>query len=94
MLPIRIFKVRDRSMEPAIREGDYLIVSRWYGRLRVGDIVVLRHPNKDIMIVKRISTISSSKIYVIGDNKALSEDSRKFGGVDRGRVIGKVLLRV
>ena len=94
MLPIRIFKVRDRSMEPSIKEGDYLIVNRWYGRLKVGDIVVLRHPAKKIAIVKRISTISSNSIYVIGDNSAFSEDSRKFGGLSRERIVGKVLLRV
>jgi nickel-type superoxide dismutase maturation protease len=91
--PIRIFRVSDRSMEPAVKEGDYLIVSRWYRRLRVGDIVVLRHPTKNISIVKRISTVSSNSVHVIGDNKEFSEDSRKFGSLDMERVVGKVILR-
>ena len=94
MLPIRIFKVRDASMEPALREGDYLVVSRWYGRLKVGDMVVLRHPRKDILMVKRVSAIGSNSIHVIGDNREESEDSRAFGNVKRESIIGRVILRV
>ncbi len=90
--PIRIFRVSDRSMEPAVTAGDYLIVNRWYGRLRVGNMVVLRHPSKNISIVKRVSAISS-RIYVVGDNKEESEDSRHFGSVSRGSILGKVILR-
>ena len=94
MLPLAFFKVRDRSMEPAIKEGDYLIVSRLYCRLMPGDIVVLRHPAKDISIVKRVSAASGNSLYVVGDNKAESEDSRSFGSVKREKVIGKVMLKV
>ena len=32
-------------------------------------------------------------IYVLGDNRAVSEDSRKFGPVPLDKVIGKVVIR-
>jgi signal peptidase I len=92
--PIKIFRVEDRSMEPAIRSGDYLIVNLWYGSVKVNDLVVLRHPKKQISIIKRVSAISNNLVYVSGDNGAESEDSRSFGGVEKERIIGKVVFRI
>ncbi len=86
------FKVKDSSMEPAVKERDYLFVSRVYGRLEEGDIVVLEHPRKDVKIVKRVKRISADSVFVIGDNGARSEDSRSFGPVRRSSIVGKVLL--
>ncbi len=93
-LPIKIFRVSDSSMEPSLHSGDYLIVNRWYRALKVGDIVVLRHPGKNISIVKRISTISGKLLFVVGDNSGSSEDSRSFGSLDKSSVIGKVIMKV
>ena len=36
--------------------------------------------------------VPEGKIYVIGDNKPQSEDSRRFGPVDMADVIGKVVV--
>lgn len=36
-------------------------------------------------------TVPTDSIYVLGDNRAKSEDSRYFGPVNVGKVIGKVL---
>ncbi len=92
--PIKIFRVEDRSMEPRIKAGDYLIVSRLSNRLKIGDVVVLKHPTKDIKIVKRISTISDTMVFVVGDNKNESGDSRNFGSMARNMVIGKVVFKI
>ena len=92
--PVGIFRARDRSMEPSILPGDFLIVSRSSKRLRVGDMVVLRHPTMSMHIVKRISAISNSKVFVTGDNKAESEDSRKFGSVGQRSIIGKIVFKI
>jgi nickel-type superoxide dismutase maturation protease len=92
--PIALFRVKDRSMEPALHQNDFLIVNCWFRRLKVNEIVVLRHPSTTIKIVKRVSALSDNLVFVSGDNKEESEDSRSFGGVDKQRIVGKVLLSV
>ena len=91
-LPIRIFRVAERSMEPTIKEGDYVVLLA-FGKFRVGDIVALKHPYKNLTIIKRIVKTRADSVYVKGDNGRLSEDSRKFGFVKKSVVIGKVLFK-
>ncbi len=93
MLPIAVFKVWDKSMEPSLKENDYLIMLRTR-KFRVGDIIVLVHPYKDFKIVKRVSGVSKKECFVTGDNKNVSEDSRSFGAVSLDNVIGRILFKV
>ncbi len=93
-LPIGILKVLDRSMEPLLYENDYVLVNYWHGELKVGDIVVLKHPSLKIKIIKKISLINGENLYVTGINKAHSNDSRSFGEIGKKSVIGKMLFKV
>ena len=90
--PITIFKIADRSMEPTVEPGDYVLVNGWFGRIRNGDIVVLRHPSKDMFIIKRVSRVENGRYFVVGDNSGLSQDSREFGAVDGGLIVGRVFF--
>ena len=84
------FKVEDESMYPTLRQGDYLIVNKLASKFFAGDIVVFKHEDK--FLVKRIEKISNEKYFVVGDNKKLSQDSRKFGAIKVGLLVGKVLF--
>lgn len=97
MLPLRRFRVLDRSMEPTLREGDQVITSPLpylWGRPAVGDLVVLRHPLEDRFLVKRISRVEGSFVSVAGDNERQSTDSRIFGPVPPQNLVGKVVFHL
>ncbi len=91
LLPVSIYKVKDNSMIPTIRDGDYVISVGWYGNIRRGDIVVLRHPAGTMRLVKRVERVDADSVYVVGDNRAESGDSRNFGAVKKQLLLGKVV---
>lgn len=80
--------VPTESMEPTLEKGSYIIGSRIYGELDVGDIVVFRHEGR--LLVKRIAAVPGDVIdrngveisvptdgyYMLGDNPSNSYDSR------------------
>ena len=88
--PIMIYKVAERSMEPAIKEGSYLVVNCWYRKVAAKEIVVLRA--NGMVMVKRIDRIEGSRIFVVGDNRESSMDSRKLGWMDRKDIVGKLIV--
>ncbi len=94
MMPLMVFKVRDRSMEPGLREGDFIVVYTWGRKFRRGDIVVFPHPGTGMRMVKRVTRSGRDSCFVVGDNSRLSEDSRKFGDIRAGSIVGKVILHV
>lgn len=85
-------------MEPALRAGDYVLVYRWAYRRRrphVGDVVVLHDPEEaDRYLVKRVAGMGPpDRVVVLGDNHAASRDSRQFGPVGMGSIVGRVVVR-
>lgn len=95
-LPLARFRVKDRSMEPALREGTSILVNRWAYLMRepaVGDIVVVKHPREERFLVKRISGVEPEGCFLIGDNEGYSVDSREFGAVSQDLIVGKVLFQ-
>lgn len=75
--------------------GRYLI--RW-SRPKPGDVVVVRNPATGMPVVKRIIAalpgmdVDDPSLFLMGDNPAMSVDSRSYGLVPVESVIGKVLL--
>ena len=95
-----------QSMEPAITNGTVLIVSqmtygirlprqqryliRW-AQPKVGEIVVFYTPTGELA-VKRVTMLTGQgTFYAEGDNALSSYDSRSYGFVPIGNIIGKVL---
>ena len=94
LMPIRIFRVAERSMEPSIKEGSYVIAYCWRPKLNSGDAIVFRSPNGGMVLVKRIKSISGGRIFAVGDNLKESTDSREFGDFGVDQVMGKVIFVV
>jgi nickel-type superoxide dismutase maturation protease len=99
MFPLARFRIEDRSMEPALHAGDYVLVNRWAYRKKApvaGDLVVLRNPEAtDQFLIKRImSGDVTTGFFVLGDNTPHSRDSRHFGMVPIHLIVGKVRYRV
>jgi nickel-type superoxide dismutase maturation protease len=99
--PFMRVAVAERSMEPALRPGDWLLV--WRGlrrgmppRIRPGQLVIARHPARaDLLLVKRASAHRPGGWWLESDNSAAAGvvDSRSFGPVPGGLIRGVVLGR-
>jgi nickel-type superoxide dismutase maturation protease len=98
--PILRVKVAERSMEPALRPGDWLLVRRTR-RIRAGQIVLARHPGRPgLLIVKRAARRvegdgeADGGWWLESDNPdAGAVDSRRFGPVPASLIEGRVLTR-
>jgi nickel-type superoxide dismutase maturation protease len=93
-LPLRRFRVRDTSMQPALRPGDRILVLTW-ARPRADDVIVFRDPEwKSALTVKRVASVTpDGECIVSGDNPNVSRDSRHFGPVPRALIVGRVVYR-
>lgn len=83
-------------MYPLFREGDIVDVDEEayvHALPRPGDIVLAHHPFKrDVVMLKRVDHITSEgRVFLVGDNRLESSDSRSFGALPPARLIGRVL---
>lgn len=132
------FIVRGDSMEPAIRDGDYIFINKLAflnQEPERGDVVVVTPREKDFKVIKRIvglpgerfaieegsvvirvNRLDEGKVleeaylsekntearnpilinldpgeyFALGDNRAVSTDSRDMGPIDRWKIKGRV----
>jgi signal peptidase I len=102
--PLWRVAVAERSMEPALRAGDWLLVWRWAWRwpgatgsvaIKPGDVVVARNPDDHgMLLVKRAAWPQPCGWWLTSDNPvAGAVDSARFGPVPRNLIEGRVLLR-
>ena len=93
LLPFGPAEVTGPSMVPTLYHGDLLVVQ--YGaRIRPGDVVVLRHPfQQDLLVVKRAVERREGGWWVLGDNSYAGGDSTDYGAVPDELILGKVRFR-
>jgi nickel-type superoxide dismutase maturation protease len=98
--PLWRVAVAERSMEPALRPGDWLLVRRSLRagrppRIRPGRLVIARHPGRpDLLLVKRAARREPGGWWLESDNPgAGAVDSRSFGAVPPELIEGRVVLR-
>lgn len=90
----RLLKVSGNSLTPEYRNGDYILVTRLFRRLKENDVVVFVKDTYGMM-VKRVRLVSANQSeYFVEGTHPDSIDSRCFGFVSRQDVIGKVLWHI
>jgi nickel-type superoxide dismutase maturation protease len=98
--PLWRVAVAERSMEPALRPGDWLLVRRSVRpgrppRVRPGQVVIAQHPTEPgLLLVKRAARRADGGWWLESDNRtAGAVDSRSFGAIPGELIHGRVLLR-
>ena len=95
-------------MRPALEPGDWLLVDptvqAWPRR---GSIVVVREPDSDLLTIKRVAArpgdvirtatgpirLGPSEAWLLGDDRAVSRDSRTYGPVAIDRLLARAWFR-
>jgi type IV secretory pathway protease TraF len=100
--------VAEESMAPALAAGDWLLLDptppRWPRR---GSVVVFHEPESGLLAIKRVAAgpgdhvrisagilhLSPDQAWLLGDNGALSIDSRRYGPVGLDALVGRAWFR-
>jgi nickel-type superoxide dismutase maturation protease len=82
------------SMEPTVREGDWLLVRQLRRRPRVGELVIAADPREPArLLVKRVTAVVGDLVTVMGDRPDRSTDSREFGPIPSSAIVGSPVFR-
>ena len=87
--------VSGHSMEPALLDGDWLLVEPARSVPRRGDLVVVRDPRRlDRLLVKRVvSAGPNGSMLLAGDHPAHREEAGTIGAVGPELLVGRPWLR-
>ncbi len=130
--------IAGNSMNPTLKNGDYILIKKYDKNYQRGDIIIFKHPkNPDIEYISRLIALPKDKIkiqerkvylngkllqepytttptnlwedgfikegkeykvpdsevFVMGDNRPRSSDSREFGFINISSIIGKYTYR-
>jgi signal peptidase I len=100
--------VDEDSMRPALEPGDWLLVDPtirvWPRR---GSIVVVQEPDGELLAIKRVAArpgdvirtatgpirLGPTEAWLLGDDRAVSRDSRSYGPVGLDRLLARAWFR-
>lgn len=90
-----LVRVSGESMLPVLHDGDVILYTRW-GGITEGEIILFEARQLDRQLIKRVDRLEPSRVFVLGDNPEVSEDSRnpEIGWVDLDAVTGRALYRI
>ncbi len=94
---LRILKVSGDSLDPHLKDGDFVLTSKipvWLNRTRQGDLIAFNHQEFGVM-VKKLDHITPDRrgFFLVGTSPN-SIDSRVLGWIDKNDLVGKVIVRV
>ena len=84
-------------MLPSLKEGDIVFFKNFkegQSEPEPGQIVIFNHPLKNKSLIKRINFVNQNNIEVLGDNTEFSEDSNKFGLINKEKIVGIVTSKL
>lgn len=87
---VDIFPVKGDSMDPNVRNGDYIVVNRLayiFSEPQRGDVVVARPRDSMTKVVKRIIGMPGERVFFDND-KIIIKDGRS----DDGRILEEIYL--
>ena len=94
----RVMQVEGYSMWPTLKPQDRVIVrplNQHSDLPTIGAIIVCIHPKKSSRrVIKRLSAVADNQLTILGDFPDASTDSRQWGSVPRGCLIGEVVALV
>lgn len=87
----RPWRVNGTSMEPEFNDGDLVLIARG-ATVAEGDVVVARHPFKNLDVIKYVSSVDADDHVVL--RSPSGDDSRQFGRVPIETVKGRVTMNL
>ena len=90
---IPVLQIYGSSMTPSLQDGE-IVLSVKDAAPETGEIIAFYYNNK--VLVKRVIGGSEDKIFVLGDHRSVSVDSRNvaIGCVSEDQIVGQILFRV
>ena len=87
---VRPVSVDGRSMNPTLWDKDIMLVTNYYSAPKTGDIVIITH-GKIVGNGVIPEVVPKGKLFVMGDNREHSTDSRftEVGLIDYDDIIGR-----
>lgn len=80
-------------MYPKLHQGQHVLSFNWFYFFfspKKGDIVIARV--KKLKVIKKIKKVRGDEIFLEGENKKESTDSRSYGWINKKQILGKVFL--
>ena len=85
-------RITGDSMLPTLAAGQFVLVDE-RRTPEEGELVLALHPDRDLLVVKRVESVTTDGRYVLAsDNRLAGTDSRAWGPVAVDRIRGTVTL--
>lgn len=91
------YHIPSESMSPTLQAGDVTLIDTWIYENHpalANDIIIVKRTATSMVLAKRLTKIRNHnerlELFIAGDNPNNSIDSRRFGWITDGYIIGKV----
>jgi signal peptidase I len=93
---LKRFIVKGHSMEPLFKEGDRIVINTFaylFSKPKLDDVVAFQtESQRGTILLKKIDRyLGDGEYFVVGVNRNDSRDSRYFGAIKEGQILGKYL---